>query len=320
METTGVDDWVSMGTGDCSVRCAVESDYLMSNAIPSNTSGIERAQGEVLCPACQYSLRGIESDRCPECGTHIDRALLFAGQIPWIYRGVIGSLPAYWRTVWLVVCSPAKVANVIHRPVSYRDARLFQHATVLLASIPAMAFVNCGLSETELFHVRAFSAHPLGWLLELGLLPVICFALWLFLLTATGAPAYFFHPRSIPVEQQNRAIALSYYASAPLALTPILAALIGCFIFLKAPAHAHAKTPADAYAVATVGALLLILIVISLWRGPLIFLARTTNCSAIRLWGLALYLPCSWAVLACLILGGIPAAYVFVSMFILSLP
>jgi hypothetical protein len=38
----------------------------------------------------------------------------------------------------------------------------------------------------------------------------------LYFAAATGVPSYFFHPRGIPVEQQNRAIALSYYACGPL--------------------------------------------------------------------------------------------------------
>jgi hypothetical protein len=38
----------------------------------------------------------------------------------------------------------------------------------------------------------------------------------------TGLPSYFFHPRGISIERQNRAIALSYYACAPLALGPFL--------------------------------------------------------------------------------------------------
>ena len=33
----------------------------------------------------------------------------------------------------------------------------------------------------------------------------------LFLAAATGVPGYFFHPRRLPVEVQNRGIALSYY-------------------------------------------------------------------------------------------------------------
>ena len=67
--------------------------------------------------------------------------------------------------------------------------------------------------------------------LEMALLPLGAGCLWLFLFTATGAASYFFHPRSISIERQNRAITLSYYACAPLALTPIVA-LCPLYIYL----------------------------------------------------------------------------------------
>ena len=41
----------------------------------------------------------------------------------------------------------------------------------------------------------------------------------------TGLPSYFFHPRRLPIERQNRAIALSYYGSGPLAFLPLTVVL-----------------------------------------------------------------------------------------------
>ena len=56
----------------------------------------------------------------------------------------------------------------------------------------------------------------------------ICFLL--FLAAATGVPGYFFHPRDLPLEQQNRAIAMSYYACGPLAIAALpLATGVGAF-------------------------------------------------------------------------------------------
>lgn len=37
----------------------------------------------------------------------------------------------------------------------------------------------------------------------------------------TGVPSYFFHPQTLPVERQNRAIALSYYSAASLSVSPL---------------------------------------------------------------------------------------------------
>jgi len=48
----------------------------------------------------------------------------------------------------------------------------------------------------------------------------------LFLLAITGVPSYFFHPAHLPIERQNRAVALSYYTSAPLVLVPCAYVLI----------------------------------------------------------------------------------------------
>jgi hypothetical protein len=74
---------------------------------------------------------------------------------------------------------------------------------------------------------RATSAATwLGWVLELLLAPAIILGSYAFLLAASAVAGYFFHPRRLPVERQNRAVALSCYACAPLALTPISIAAI----------------------------------------------------------------------------------------------
>jgi hypothetical protein len=49
----------------------------------------------------------------------------------------------------------------------------------------------------------------------------------------TGLPSYFFHPPWLPVELQNRAVALSYYATAPLALMPLVPIAASAFLFVE---------------------------------------------------------------------------------------
>ncbi len=275
------------------------------------------ATDDLHCLACGYSLRGIDSERCPECGAAIDREALAVPQIPWANRKATGSFRAYWRTVWLVLWRPARAAADVNRSVSYQDARRFQHITVMLAFIPLACSAIWGAWDTELFHVHGFSNGPLGWTLELGVIPVGLMSMWLFLFAATGAPSYFFHPRSLPPERQNRAIALSYYASAPLALTPILIAFAACIGALYGTTFRSGFLD-EGVLIALVQALF-ILMVFSLWRAPLTFLSRCTGCSRSRLWAFALYLPISWTLLGAFFLAGIPAAYVFVSVVILSL-
>jgi hypothetical protein len=282
---------------------------------------MSEANADLYCPACGYWLRGIESQRCPECGKPIDREALNAEGIPWERRRTIGRIRAYWRTMWMAILRPRRFAQYVANPV-YADARSFQHITVLLAYVPMLiagvwALIN---SESNELHSlgQNFSAHPLGWVLEMALLPLGAGCLWLFLFTATGAASYFFHPRSISIERQNRAIALSYYACAPLALTPIVALCPLCLYLSGASSSGNDGIVAPI----AIGSLMLLLLgvqIASLWRVPLVMLRAATACSTVRQIALAVYLPVAWLVLAAVILLGIPAAYLFVSIVILSL-
>src|SRR5205823_2812668 len=60
----------------------------------------------------------------------------------------------------------------------------------------------------------AFGLQPAWnlWPLVLNLIGLL-----LFFILLTGVGSYFFHPRRLAVLRQNRAVALSYYACAPLA-------------------------------------------------------------------------------------------------------
>jgi len=152
----------------------------------------------------------------------------------------------------------------------------------------------------------------------MALLPLCAGCLWLFLFTATGAASYFFHPRSISIGRQNRAITLSYYACAPLALTPIVA-LCPLYIYL---ADGFPFNSDGIIAPLLIASLLLLLPGIqlaSLWRVPVAMLRTATACSIARIIALAVYLPVAWLALAAVILVGIPAAYLFVSIVVLSL-
>src|SRR5256885_10861457 len=77
------------------------------------TSAAAIAPATLLCPACGYDLRAIQSDRCPECGLAIDRALGVASQIPWTHRKRIGTWRAYARTAFLVMLRPSRIAAEI---------------------------------------------------------------------------------------------------------------------------------------------------------------------------------------------------------------
>jgi len=122
----------------------------------------------------------------------------------------------YWKTVWMVMFRRRQLAQEMARPVSYRDAQLFRLTTIafvcgaaILASLSFLLMhAKCPSSDPGILF---FWEHPpvSAMLHVLGAL---------FLLAATGVPSYFFHPRALSVKQQNRAVSLSYYAVAPLAL------------------------------------------------------------------------------------------------------
>jgi hypothetical protein len=279
------------------------------------------ANADLHCPACGYWLRGIESPRCPECGKPIDREALKTEGIPWERRRTIGWIRAYWRTVRIAILRPRRFAESVANPV-YADARSFQHITVMLAYVPMLIAGVWALidNESDEFHslTRNFAAHPLGWALEMALVPLCAACLWLFLFTATGAASYFFHPRSILIARQNRAITLSYYACAPLALTPIVA-LCPLYIYLAGGFPFNSDGIIAPLLIASLLLLLPGIQLASMWRVPVSMLRSATTGSIARQIALAIYLPFAWLILAAVILIGIPAAYLFVSIVILSL-
>ncbi|MEW6252771.1 MAG: hypothetical protein AB1716_19215 [Planctomycetota bacterium] len=148
--------------------------------------------------------------------------------LPWAYRREIGRLRAYWRTVWLVTRRPKQLSLAMSRPVAYRDAQRFRwvtwlHVVLTLLGVMLLTRLMTGPPQ-QTDHWYAWGLAALGYLL-------IC----AFLAGAPGVASYFFHPRRLPIEQQNRAIALSYYAWAPLAVAPLALALYGAAVLIHTP-------------------------------------------------------------------------------------
>ena len=279
---------------------------------------------DLFCPECGYNLRGIDDiDRCPECGHALDRARLAGSNIPWTHRRDIGVMKAYVRTVAVVIRHPSRVAADVARPVSFDDARLFRRVTVLLAMIGPLAVlawlaVSVVLDRPITISSTAATDIRLGWLLEILVVPVVIAALYAFLLAAGGVASYFFHPRYLPVERQNRAVALSYYACAPMALTTLsIAAIVGAVL-----ARRYLADDAPGLSVGVLlaaGAAGPALQAFASIAAPVIMLRRATHCGAGRAFALAVMLPVLWTLLAAIIAVGIPAAYLFVAAVIMSL-
>jgi len=273
---------------------------------------------ELFCPGCGYSLRGITSDNCPECGIAIDRSAAAVSRIPWEHRRRIGYVRAYWRTLFT---STARIADDMMRPVLYRDARLFQLITVGIAGLPAIVLAAWPLPP-RVYGSVGFSfttwpvALPPGYAVDIGL-PLLAgvgvrvvapLAILLYLLAMTGVASYFFHPPHLTVVQQNRAIALSYYACAHLVLlaVPGLAAI--AFILLETHEPDWWRRDEFIWRPLTllVAGLMPVMTLLLMWVGYLRMLRRATLCSTARAATMGAVLPLAWAALFAVIALGIP--------------
>jgi hypothetical protein len=208
---------------------------------------------DLLCPRCGYNLRGLVEYRCPECGAPFDPVRLTTSAIPWVHRKRIGRVPAFWRTVAKVTFQPKALSREFAQPVSYPDSQQFRWAVVAMVYAPLLVAtisaygLRAGTPLDGLFTFKTFDA----WTVVGVHLAIVLSAV-----VATGVPSYFFHPRTLPIEQQNRGVALSYYACAPLAWIPALFILDWLLLPIL---------PNIVFGVVTTG--LLILPLIAWWRG-----------------------------------------------------
>ena len=174
----------------------------------------------LYCAECDYDLRGLTSDRCPECGLSIDDLRTGVSRIPWVNRAESGRLLAYWRTVALVSLRARAFSSEVRRPVSFADAWRFRWVTVLHVYLPVFVGSLVALVRLwdEAVDLAGAATIPLWLAAQVGIL--------LSLLAVTAAPRCFFRPRRMPIEKQNRAVALSEYASAALMWWPITVVML----------------------------------------------------------------------------------------------
>lgn len=179
------------------------------------------APADFWCPHCGYDLRGTDSGRCPECGGVIDAASRKPSGIPWRHRSRLGAARTYLRTVWRVLRHPGRFRDELDISSNYRDARRFWLVTVAIAYAPFLftTALLYGKLPTGMPAMQMIGENPYGFnyavvALNLGAL--------FFLLAATALPSCFCVRRGMTIVQQNRAIALSYYGCAALALSPVL--------------------------------------------------------------------------------------------------
>jgi len=277
---------------------------------------------DVLCPDCGYNLRSLTGARCPECGYGLERIHQAEPQLPWARRKQLGRFRAYWGTILYVRFRHRRFCEEMARPVSYADAQRFRWVTVLHAWLPllvASAVLYVATPEPAAQAPEAarlqrmmgqFVPEPSlfdrivseGWPVILANVCIL-----LFLAAATGVPSCFFHPKALPVEMQNRAVALSYYTCWPLALlvVPLL------FWSLRDP------YPPPRWLVLCG---LVSLLVPLLWWGDLWQTARRVmRPHPLRLVLVAICVPILWALLAALTLLAFPAVVFYVLGIFVSL-
>jgi hypothetical protein len=273
---------------------------------------------EIFCPVCGYDLRGGGSGRCPECGTSIDHETLARSRIPWSHRQQIGRFRAYWRTVWLATFHAKKLAQEASKPVDYRDARLFRVITILVAGLPVAALVWFGVTQIKWDELTSGvltqpSMQPPTRLLDVFLpftavaafAPFLPACALLFFWAATGAVSEAFYTRALPLAQQNRAMAISQYSCAPLALLPIALTLGLLGVLLEAPP----LRPSISEIKKTFEIFSGLMVVASLflwWLTTLRLLRHATHASPLRMLAAAVGVPALLFILTGIILGVVP--------------
>lgn len=289
----------------------------------------------LFCPTCNYDLRAISSDRCPECGMQIERDRREMPLLPWSHRKTLGTLRAYFKTGTLAVLHPARLAREALRPVHLADATEFRRTTVLIAYTPLLVLMGFGIAFIHYgapgagrvfnftqgtiwdfrsipLYRRATPRDWMGWTAEACVSVVAAGALWFFLSAASRLASLFFYSSGIPKQRQARYMLLSLYTSAPLCLLPI--PLIVLSLTCRLPTH---FTPYLAFeftlyrACLIVGAGGLVLLLLTWWVATLILLQRSTFCGAGRL----ILTAASWP-LATLLLGAACVLAVLAAMFV----
>jgi hypothetical protein len=252
---------------------------------------------DLLCEGCGYSLVGIMSERCPECGRRIDPNELPLARVPWLYRARIGRVKAYVKTVWAILRNPRGFAKELTRPVriSATDASRFRRVTIRLAwlalgfeILAALAFPILQRS-TILSGVRTIEFIRLGIAVSAALI-----ALGIFLRMATDLPTFIWS--GLPAKPNDLA-PLHCYASAPWLMLPLTVAVGVAGLVL--PQMMSLEDPLQRI-IAISGFVPLLVNIWKMWRAPQIFMRVATGCGIGRQAALAAYLPIHWVLMAIL--------------------
>ena len=271
----------------------------------------------VYCPACAYHLYRLEGERCPECGYDVAGLRGAESGIPWVHRREIGWLRAFWATVWLVTFRNRKFCEEYARPVDYREARRFQFTLLAQVAIPLVGLIVACYFCFPPTHLPPSDAGGLvAWYFEPPTFLEIAYGnIWpaallalaslLFVLVSTGVQSYFFHPRFLPINRQNAAIAMSYYSTGPLAMMGVVWALQTVEIVVAGLREDPTLLPWIYQEAAAV------LLFVMTWINLVRTIRRIMPICRGRIIGVALLLPCLWVLFFILCLIVVPLVIVF---------
>jgi hypothetical protein len=266
---------------------------------------------DLYCPDCGYSLRGLTSERCPECGLRLNFIESAVSLIPWERRRELGRTRAYWQTAWLASFRPKRFCRAAYQPVSYPCAQKFRWLTVAQAYVALLLVL--GTLEALGIELLEELAEETGWwfVAFAGLCPLLA------LVALTGVPSYFFRPRTLPVERQNRAVALSYYGCALLGYALPNAAVL-CMVLVGARLFAATPRAVVMFGAALVGGCFSGFVLLGCWL-CWSRLARYALQRAGRRLLVTWVMPVVSLLVCGLILVGLPAIAYFVGLVVYSL-
>jgi hypothetical protein len=251
---------------------------------------------DVLCEACGYSLIGITTSTCPECGRSFDPGDLPLARVPWLHRRKLGAANAYLRTVAMILLTPRKFVRELSRPVriSPLDAQRFRQLTVRIAAISgavtAMAAVPMSINFPSPW------VEPWPTVLLLAGVVVVYFAARMFLRLATDMPVFIWD--NLPGMRAFDLTPVQHYACAPMALAPLILPA-GLPVLLLFHQRGWSNTMLTIAAVAS-GCVLAIWLILC-WLMPMILMRAAARAGPVRLAIFGMYLPFHYVAMAAVI-------------------
>jgi hypothetical protein len=161
-------------------------------------------------------------------------------------------------------------------------------------------------------------ADVMGSLVQLISIPVwwICIALFLF--GMTGVASYFFHPKSLSIVRQNRALALSYYACGPLAYMPLTIAVLVLGSWAGGTAVQNRMPTPFSALLFLIAAVPIVAQLVAVITSTVSLLVAITHEGVFKRVLVAGFTIVSWVVLAFLLLVVVPVAWAVLAITLLS--